>query len=71
MFVGCVVVDDGLDFLSRRYLRLDGVEEADELLVPVALHIAADDGAVEDIYRLAGSIGALEPAERDVNRRHR
>ena len=49
MFVGCVVVDDGVDFLSRRHLRLDGVEEADELLVPVALHIAADDGAVEDI----------------------
>ena len=31
------------------HLRLDGVEEADELLVPVALHIAADDGAVEDV----------------------
>jgi hypothetical protein len=30
-------------------LRLDSVEEADELLVPVALHIAADDGAVEDL----------------------
>jgi len=30
-------------------LRLDSVEEADELLVPVALHIAADDGAVEDV----------------------
>src|SRR5450830_1891856 len=49
MLVGCVVVDDRVDFLSRRHLRLDGVEEADELLVPVALHIAADDGAVEDI----------------------
>ena len=29
--------------------RLDGVEEADELLVPVALHAAAEDGAVEDV----------------------
>ena len=29
--------------------RLDGVEEADELLMPVALHAAADDGAVEDV----------------------
>src|SRR3954451_17963228 len=28
---------------------LDGVEEADELLVPVALHAAAEDGAVEDV----------------------
>ena len=49
MLVGCVVVDDGVDRLSRRYLRLDGVEEADELLVAVALHVAADDGAVEDV----------------------
>src|SRR5664279_4551389 len=40
MLVGCVVVDDGVDFLSRRHLRLDGVEEADELLVPVALHLS-------------------------------
>jgi hypothetical protein len=44
--VGCVVVDGGVDLLSRRHLRFDGVEEADELLVP---HIAADDGAVEDV----------------------
>ena len=31
------------------HLRLDGVEEADELLVPVAHHIAADNSAVEDV----------------------
>jgi hypothetical protein len=49
MVVGRVVVDDGVDRLSRRYLGLDGVEEADELLMAVALHVAADDGAVEDI----------------------
>ena len=49
MFVGGVVVDDGVDRVSRRHLRLDGVEEADELLVPVALHVAADDGAVENV----------------------
>jgi hypothetical protein len=49
MLVGCVVVDDGVDFLSRRHLRLDGIEEADELLVPVALHIAADDGPIENV----------------------
>lgn len=49
VLVGCVVVDDGVDLLSRRHLRFDGVEKADELLVPVALHIAADDGAVEDV----------------------
>src|SRR6476619_3006718 len=49
MLVGRIVVDDGMDRLSRRDLRLDGVEEADELLVPVALHVAADDSAVEDV----------------------
>src|ERR1700690_3317284 len=49
MLVGCVVVDDGVDLLSRWHLRLDGVEEADELLVPVALHIAADDGPIENV----------------------
>ena len=47
--MGGIVVDDGMDCLSRRHLRLDGIEEADELLVPVALHVAADDGAVEDV----------------------
>ncbi len=49
MFVGRVVVDDGVDRHSHRHLRLGGVEEADELLVPVARHVAADDGAVEHI----------------------
>jgi hypothetical protein len=34
---------------SRRNLLLDRVEEADELLVAMALHVAADDGAVEDV----------------------
>src|SRR3977135_2273653 len=49
MLVGCVVVDDGVDRFLDRHLRLDGIEEADELLVPVALHVSADDGAVEDV----------------------
>jgi hypothetical protein len=49
MFVGCVVVDDCVDHFSRRDLRLDRIEEADELLVPMALHVAADDGAIEDV----------------------
>ena len=49
MLVGCVVVDDGVDRLLGRHLRFDGIEEADELLVPVSLHVAADDGAVKDV----------------------
>ena len=47
--MGCVVVDDGVDRLSGWHLRFDGIEEADELPMPVVLHVAADDGAVEDI----------------------
>src|SRR3954454_6675302 len=34
---------------SFRHLRFDGVEKADELLVSVMLHVAPDDGAVEDV----------------------
>jgi hypothetical protein len=49
VLAGSVVVDDGVDRLLDRYLRLNGIEEADELLVPVALHVAADDGTVEDV----------------------
>ena len=30
-------------------LRVDIIEEADELLMPVALHVATDDGAVENV----------------------
>ena len=51
VFVGGIVVDDGMDHLSLRHLRLDGVEEADELLMAVALHVLSDDGAVEDVER--------------------
>ena len=49
MLVGGVVVEDDVDGLADRHLRLDGVEEADELLMPVALHVLADDGAVEHV----------------------
>ena len=37
--------------LAGRDLALDGVEKADEFLVAVALHAAADDGAVEHVER--------------------
>ena len=51
MLVGGVVVEDHVDDLSGRHLRFDGVEEADELLVTMALHISADDLAVEHVER--------------------
>ena len=48
MLVGGVVVKDGVDDLARRHESLDGRDEADELLVPVSGHAAADDLAFED-----------------------
>jgi hypothetical protein len=47
MFMGGVIVDDRLDRLSRWSPLLDGVEEANELLMAMALHVAADHCAVE------------------------
>ena len=49
MFMGSVVIDDGMDLLSLRHPRFDGVEEADELLMAVSFHVLPDDGAIEDI----------------------
>src|SRR6201982_2825023 len=49
MLVGGVVFDDGVDRLALGDLRFDGVEETNELLVPMAFHVASDDSAVEDI----------------------
>ena len=47
--MGGVIVEDHVDDLSRRDLGLDGVEEADELLMAMALHVAADHRAVENV----------------------
>lgn len=49
VLVGRMVVDDGVDYFPCRDLLLNRVEEANELLVAMALHVAADDGAVEDV----------------------
>src|SRR5262249_7982551 len=51
MLVGGVIVDDRMDLLMLEDLGVDLIEEADELLMPMALHIAADDGAVENVER--------------------
>src|SRR5262245_20207262 len=44
VLVSGVVVEDDVDGLAGRHFGVDGVEEANELLVAVALHVAADDG---------------------------
>ena len=51
VLVGAVVVEDGVDQLAGRDRRLDRVQEAEELLVAVALHAAAQHRAVEHVER--------------------
>ena len=55
---GVVVQDDVYRFIFRQ-LSLNRVEEADKLLMPVALHVAADDGAVENIQGSKQCRGAV------------
>ena len=43
------VVDNGMDQLAGRDRALDGIEEADELLLPVSLPAAAEDDAIERV----------------------
>src|SRR5258707_12338487 len=45
VLVSGIVVDDRMDGLSLGNLRVDLIEEADELLMSMVLHVAADDGA--------------------------
>jgi len=51
MFMRSIVVEHRVDHLAGRDRALDGIEKADELAVAVALHAAADDGAVEHTER--------------------
>ena len=45
LFVGGVVVNDGMDDFSGRDGALDGVEEANEFLVAMPSHAASDHGS--------------------------
>jgi hypothetical protein len=45
VLMGGVVVEHHVDRFVGRHLTLDGIEKADELLMPVALHTAADDAS--------------------------
>ena len=51
MFMGGIVVEDGVDHLAGRDGPLDGCDEADELLMPTARPAAADDLAFEHAER--------------------
>jgi hypothetical protein len=50
-FVGGAVVDDGVDRFGLWHGRLGDIEKADKLLMPVTLHAATDDHAVQHIKR--------------------
>ena len=51
MLVGGVVVEDYVDRLAGGHPRFDQIEKADEFLVAMPLHVAADYGPVEHIER--------------------
>jgi hypothetical protein len=51
MLVGGIVIEYSLDQLAGRHHALDCVEEADEFLVPVALHAAANHRVLEHVQR--------------------
>ena len=51
MFVRSVIVEDDMHGLVARHGGIDRIEEADELLVAVLLHVAPDHGSVEDVER--------------------
>ena len=59
VLVGGVVVDDSMHQLAGWHPGLDGVEEADELLVAVTLHAATDDVAVYHVERGEQGGGAV------------
>src|SRR5277367_430676 len=49
MLVGGIVVKNDMNDLADRNLRLDRVQKSNEFLMTMALHIATDDRAVEDV----------------------
>src|SRR5271154_5393214 len=49
VFVSCIVVENDVDDLADRNLRLNGVQKSNEFLMTMTLHVAADDRAVEDV----------------------
>ena len=51
MFMGGIVVEDSVGDLASGNHSLNRVQEADELLMPVALHVLSDHRAVENVKR--------------------
>jgi hypothetical protein len=58
------VVEDDVEDFAGRHLPLDRVQEAEELLVAVARHAAADHRAVEHVERREQGGGAVALVDR-------
>lgn len=59
MPVNGAIIDNRVDQLAGRPPRLDGVEEADELLVLMALHAAANHTTIQHVQRREQRYGAM------------
>jgi hypothetical protein len=57
--VGGIIVDDEMQVEIGRRPFVDGLEEAEELAMPVARHACADDGAVEHVESREQGRGAV------------
>ena len=51
VLVGGVVIKDDMHGLACRNVVFQPIEETDELLMPVALHVAPEDRAIEHVER--------------------
>ncbi len=49
MLVGFVIAEDDVDDFTGGHMGLDGIEDADGLLMAVTLHAATDDGVLQDV----------------------
>ena len=49
VLVSRIVVEDDVHGFIHWHLGFNGVQEADELLMPVTLHVAPNDGAIEQV----------------------
>ena len=59
LLVGGIIVEDDMDRLVSRHLGLDGIEETDEFLMPVPLHVAPDHRSIQHVERGEQGGGAI------------
>lgn len=51
LFVRSAVIQDDMNGLVCGHFGLDSIQEADEFLMPVALHVSSDHGSIQHIER--------------------